>query len=168
MENGKWKILILFFITYLFALNLPEYFSASFVQKIYSNDKVLIYKGKIYTDSKNVFWKYTYPNEKKIWITDKVYVYEPDLIQVTISDKPKLNLFEAIKKAKKIKQNEYVAKVNNKKIYFLFDKTLQKAWYTDDVGNKVEIVFYNQTDKKIPKSLFTPTYPDDVDFIYQK
>jgi outer membrane lipoprotein carrier protein len=152
----------------LFALNLPKYFSANFTQKIYSDDKVLTYKGKIYTDSKNVFWKYTYPTEKEIWITDKVYIYEPDLIQVTIASKPKLNLFNALKKAKKIKNNTYEAEINNNKIYFLYDNTLKKAWYTDDVGNKVEITFSNQWDKKIPQKIFTPTYPEDVDFIYQK
>ena len=61
----------------LFAINFPKYFSADFVQKIYSDNNTLTYKGKIYTDSKHVFWKYTYPNEKEIWINDKVYVYEP-------------------------------------------------------------------------------------------
>jgi len=151
----------------LFALTLPKYFSADFTQKIYSDSKVLTYKGKIYTDSKNVFWKYTYPNEKEIWINDKVYVYEPDLLQVTVSKKPEFSLFNAVKNAKKIKDGEYEATVDNKKVYFKFSKTLQKAWYTDDVGNKVVIIFENQSDKKIKKELFTPRFPKEIDVIYQ-
>ncbi|AZV46655.1 hypothetical protein C3L23_05000 [Nautilia sp. PV-1] len=151
----------------LFALKLPHYFSADFTQKIQQDNHTLIYKGKIYTDSKNVFWQYTYPNEKKIWINDRVYIYEPDLMQVTISKKPKFNLFNALKNAKKIKNNEYVAEVQNKKVYFKYGKTLEKAWYTDDVGNKVEILFSNQSEKKIAPSVFIPTYPKDIDVIYQ-
>jgi len=167
MKNGKWKIIILFFFTNLFALNLPEFFSADFTQKIYSQGKTLTYQGKIYTDSKNVFWKYTYPNEKYIWVKDKVYVYEPDLEQVTISKKTKFNLFDTVKRAKKIKNNVYVAQIDNKKVNFIYDKFLQKAWYIDDVGNKVVIKFKNQSVKKINSSLFNPKYPQDADIIYQ-
>ncbi len=151
----------------LFALNLPKYFSADFIQKIYSDGKVLTYKGKIYTDSKNVLWKYTYPDEKYIWINDKVYVYEPDLLQVTISKKPEFNLFKALKKANKLKNNEYEAEIDSKKIYFIYGNTLQKAWYTDDVGNKVIITFSNQSGKKIESSVFKPNFPKDIDVIYQ-
>jgi len=167
MKNVKWKIIILFFFTNLLALNLPKYFSADFIQKIYSEGKTLTYKGKIYTDSKNVFWKYIYPNEKYIWVNNKVYVYEPDLEQVTISKKPKLNLFDAIKKAKKIKNNEYTANIDNKQINFIYNKFLQKVWYIDDVGNKVVIEFKNQSTKKIKNKLFIPAFPKDIDIIYQ-
>jgi len=156
-----------FIILKLNALNLPKYFSAKFTQKIYSDKSVLTYKGEIYTNSKNVYWKYTYPNIKQIWINNKVYVYEPDLIQVTISKKPKINIFDALKKAKKIKANEYVANVDNKKIHFIYNKTLKKAWYKDDVGNKVEITFFDQSFSKLDNALFKPTYPKDVDIIYQ-
>ena len=159
-------IIALFLITNLFSLNLPKYFSANFTQKIYSQDKILTYKGKIYTNLKQTYWKYTYPNKKEIWVNDKVYIYEPDLIQVTIAKKPKLDLFNAIKKAKKI-NNDYIAKINNKKIHFIYNNTLQKAWYIDDVGNKVELIFTNQSTKKIDQNLFIPKYPKDVDIIYQ-
>ena len=166
MKNLKLKILLLMVIN-LHALNLPHYFHAKFTQKIYSDKKTLTYKGEIYTDSKQVFWKYTYPNTKEIWINDKVYVYEPDLLQVTISKKPKLNLFEAIKKAKKTEKG-YIAKIDNKTIHFIYDKTLKKAWYTDDIGNKVVINFKDVSTKKINPEIFTPKFPDDVDIIYQR
>jgi outer membrane lipoprotein carrier protein len=89
------------------------------------------------------------------------------LIQVTVAKKPKFNLFAALKNAKKIKQNEYVAKIQNKKVFFIYDKTLKKAWYTDDVGNKVEITFKHQSTAEIPANIFTPKYPKDVDIIYK-
>ncbi len=166
MKNLKLKILLLMVIN-LYALNLPHYFQAEFIQKIYSDKKTLTYKGEIYTNSKQVFWKYTYPNTKEIWINDKVYVYEPELLQVTISKKPKLNLFEAIKKAKKT-EKDYIAKIDNKTIHFIYDKTLKKAWYTDDIGNKVVINFKDISTEKINPEIFTPKFPDDVDIIYQR
>ncbi len=169
IKNVELKIILFdLLLTFnLFALNLPKYFSADFVQKIYSDKSTLIYKGKVYTDSKSVFWKYTYPNEKDIWINDKIYVYEPDLLQVTITKKTETNLFDAIKKAKNIHKNTFIATLNNKKIYFEYNKTLKKAYYTDDVGNKVEILFSNQSTKKIAPSIFKPIFPDDIDVIYQ-
>jgi len=166
MVRVKLKFLILLIATNIWALSLPKYFSSDFIEKIYSDKSTITYKGKIYTDSNSVFWKYTYPNEKLIWINDKVYVYEPDLIQVTISKKPKFNLFSAIKNAKKT-ENGYIAEVDGKKVHFIYDNTLKKAWYTDDVGNKVVITFSNQSEKKIDPSVFIPKYPKDVDVIYQ-
>jgi outer membrane lipoprotein carrier protein len=111
-----------------------------------------------------IYWKYTYPNLKEIWIKDKVYIYEPDLMQVTISKKPKLNLFKILKNAKKLKNNLYVAFADNKEIYFIYDKRLKKAYYTDDIGNRVEIYF-----KKIDKNISIPplNFPKDIDIIYQ-
>ena len=156
----------IFLIINLFALNLSKYFSADFIQKIYSEKSTLTYKGKIFVKNNKVYWKYTYPNEKEIWINDKVYIYEPDLMQVTISKKPKLNIFNAIKNAKKIKDNIYLAKIDNKNIYFIYDKTLQKVWYKDDVGNEVKINFYKKSTKKFNLTLI-PKFPKDVDFIYQ-
>ena len=160
------KKIILLIFTNLFALNLPPYFSATFTQKIYSDNKTLTYKGEVYTNSKEIFWKYTYPEEKYIWIKDKVYIYEPNLLQLTITKKPKINLFNVINQATQIDKNKYVAQIDNKQVYFIFDKTLKKAWYKDDLGNKVVFTFKNQSNKKINNSIFIPTYPKEVDIIY--
>ncbi len=85
-------------------------------------------------------------------------------MQVTISKKAKLNLFKILKNAKKLDKNLYVAINNKKEIYFIYDKTLKKAWYTDDIGNKVEIYF-----KKTNKNISIPplNFPKDIDIIYQ-
>jgi outer membrane lipoprotein carrier protein len=163
MKNKKW-IIILIIISNLFALNLPKNFTAKFIQYIYQNDKKLKYEGIVILNNNKVYWKYIYPIAKEIWIKDKVYVYEPDLMQITISKKPKLNLFKILKNAKKLNKKLYAAIANNKEIYFIYDKTIKKAYYTDDIGNRVEIYF-----KKLDKNLKIPplNFPKDIDVIYQ-
>ena len=161
-------VLICCLAVFLNALNLPSNFEADFIQTINSNGKNLLYKGKIYFQKEKIFWHYLYPVEKYIWINDKVYVYEPDLIQVTISKKPKFNLQNIIKNAKKIKQNEYETVIDKKKVYFVFEKTIKKLWYKDKMDNLVTIVFNNISLKKLNPSLFIPKYPKDVDIIYQR
>ncbi len=169
MKNDKWKIILIFFLAgFLNALNLPSNFQADFIQTINSNGKKLIYKGKIYYQKNKIFWHYNYPVEKYIWINDKVYVYEPDLIQVTISKKPKFNLQNIVKNAKRIKPHEFETVIDKKKVYFIFDKIIKKLWYKDEMGNLVSIVFNKTSLKKINPSLFIPKYPKDVDIIYQR
>ena len=161
------RLIILAFISILtYALTLPKEFSANFTQHIYSNDKNLTYKGKIFYKNKELVWKYTYPTQKTIWIKDKVYIYEPDLYQVTITKRKKLTLDKIIKNSKKIGKDLYVSKINDKKIYFIYDKTLKKLYYTDEFGNKVEIKFYNQKNYA-PAKIFNINFPNDVDYIYQ-
>ncbi len=169
MKNGKWKfILILFLLVSINALNLPSNFQADFIQTINSNGKKLIYKGKVYFQKEKIFWHYTYPVEKYIWVNDKVYVYEPDLIQVTVSKRPEFNLQNIINNAKKIKQNIYEALIDKKKVYFIFDKVLKKLWYKDDIGNTVTIKFKNVSLKKPASIIFVPKYPKDADIVYQR
>ena len=159
--------LIILIISFVNALTLPKNFSADFTQTITSSNKTLKYKGKVYLKNNYVFWHYIKPIEKKVWITSKVYMYEPDLYQVTISKRPEISLIKIVKNAKKIKNNEYLAKMDKKEIYFIYNKTLKKLWYKDEVGNLVKINFYNQSTKELNSSIFKPTFPNDVDFIYQ-
>ena len=164
----KLKIFIIAIFSYLNALSLPSNFRADFTQTITSDKKTLNYKGELYLKNNLIYWHYTKPIEKKIWITDKkVYVYEPDLYQVTISKRPQLDLIKIVKNAKKIEGNEYLAQIDKKKIYFIFTKTLNKLWYEDEVGNLITIKFNNQSKKELNSSLFKPQFPSDVDFIYQ-
>ena len=160
-------LILILLISYVNALTLPKDFKSDFIQTINSNGKKLIYKGELFYKNGKILWKYTYPVEKYIWINDKVYVYEPNLMQVTISKKPKFNLENIIKKAKK-EGKFYVAKIDNKKVYFIYDKTLKSLHYKDDAGNLVTIVFSKTSTKPLKDSIFIPTYPQDVDIIYQK
>ena len=160
-------IIVLLF-SYLNALSLTNNFEANFTQTINSNGKKLFYKGQIFYKNGKILWKYSYPVKKYIWINKKVYIYEPDLMQVTISKKPKFNLENILKNAKKEKEF-YMTKIDNKKVYFIYDKTLKSLHYKDDAGNLVTIDFSNTSTKSIEDSLFIPTYPKkDVDFIYQR
>ena len=164
----KKLLVLLFFLITLNALNLPSNFEANFTQTITSQDKKITYKGKIFYKNGKILWKYSYPVEKYIWINNKVYVYEPDLYQVTISPKPKFTLQNIIHNAKHLKNNLYEAKINDKKIYFLYDKTLKYLKYKDKMDNLVEINFSNQSTKELNSTLFIPNYPKDVDIIYQR
>ena len=164
----KKLLALLFFLITLNALNFPSNFEANFTQTITSQDKKIIYKGKIFYKNGKILWKYSYPVEKYIWINNKVYVYESDLYQVTISPKPKFTLQNIINNAKYLKNNLYEAKINDKKIYFLYDKTLKYLKYKDKMDNLVEINFSNQSTKELNSTLFIPNYPKDVDIIYQR
>ena len=161
------RFIILAFITLLsYAIELPKQFSADFNQTITSDNQNVTYKGKILYNNGNIVWKYTYPNEKTIWIKDKVYIYEPDLYQVTVTKRDNTTLNEIIKNAKKIKNHLYESNIKDKKIYFIYDNTLKKLYYTDDVGNKVVINFYNQTNS-VNLDAFKIKIPKDADFIYR-
>ncbi len=162
------KMISFLLFTYLFALNLPHNFSAAFIQTINNNGQKIIYKGKIFYKDSNIFWKYIYPVEKNIWINDKIYIYEPDLQQITISKRPKFTLQNIIKNAKKLKKNEYETEINRKKVYFIYEKSLKKLWYKDDVGNLITVRFFNQSNKQTDNLLFIPKYPKNIDIIYQR
>jgi len=161
------RFIILFLISILsYALNLPKEFSADFTQTITSHKKNLVYKGKVFYNQGDIVWKYTYPYKKTIWVKDKIYIYEPDIMQVTIAKRKNNTLSDILKRSKKVKDHLYKATIENKTVYFIYDKMLKKIFYTDEVGNKVNIVFYNQK-KHAPKNIFKLTYPQNVDVIYQ-
>jgi outer membrane lipoprotein carrier protein len=120
----------------------------------------------VFYNQGDIVWKYIYPYKKIIWVKDKVYVYEPDIMQLTIAKRKNNTLSDILKHSKKVKDHLYKAKIENKTVYFIYDKTLKKIFYTDEVGNKVNIVFYNQKNNA-PKNVFKLTYPQDVDVIYQ-
>ena len=162
------KIIFLLVFNFLFAITISESFFANFLQTINSNGKKLIYKGKIFFKNPKILWKYTYPTEKYIWINDKVYIYEPDLYQVTIAKKPEFTLTDILKNAKKVKNHTYKTKLKNKTVYFIYDKTLQKLWYKDNLGNLIIIKFTDQKEKKLNPKIFIPDYPKDADIIYQR
>ncbi len=162
--------LITTLISLLYAFNLKyTQFSTDFNQTIKSNNKTISYKGKLYIKNDLILWKYLYPTSKTIWITNnKIYIYEPDLYQVTIyNNQKKDSLFELIKSANKIKPNLYVKKYNDKTIYFQTKNGLiDKIYYKDKIGNLVTLNFYNTKKENISKLFFIPKYPKDVDFIY--
>jgi len=165
MKQMLFILLLLF--SYINALSLPNNFKANFIQIIKSNGQKLYYKGQIFYKNGKILWEYSYPTKKYIWINNKVYIYEPDLMQVTISKRPKFTLQNIIKNAKKEK-NFYITKINNKKVYFSYGKTIKSLHYKDEAGNLITITFSKISTKPLKNSIFIPTYPNDVDFIYQR
>ncbi len=160
------KIILFIFAVFALALTPPKEFSAKFIQTVVSDGQKITYKGSVYKNGNEIVWKYTYPTDKTIWVKDKIYVYEPDLMQVTIANKKNASLSEILKNAKKVKENLYVANVDNKKIYFIYDNTLKELYYNDEFDNKVKIRFFDQKNEA-PKEVFELDFPDDVDVIYQ-
>ena len=164
----KKLLLLLIFLITLYGLKLPNNFESNFTQTIINKDKKIIYKGKIFYKSGKILWKYTYPVEKKIWILNKVYIYEPNLMQVTITKKPTLTLNTILKNAKKIKGNLYKTTINKTTVYFTYDKTLKTLKYKNKMDDLVKIKFFNQKNSNIKDNIFIPNYPKDVDIIYQR
>jgi len=166
------QIILIFMIIFSYGFELKyKNFESDFNQSVKSENKTINYNGKVYVKDSLVYWHYTKPIEKKIWATlNKIYVYEPDLEQTTIYDTTKKdNFFELIKTAKKIKNNLYLKKYNNKDIYFqVKDNIITKIYYKDKVDNLVTINFYNTKPKEFNLSFFMPKYPDYVDIIYSK
>lgn len=166
----------LFFILlsiYAFGFELKyNSFISDFNQSVRSENKTINYEGKVYVNNELIFWHYTKPIEKKIWVTldNKIYVYEPDLEQVTIYNTSKKDdFFKLIKTAKQIKKNLYLKEYDNKKIYFETKNNLiKKIFYKDKIDNLVTLNFYNTQKKDINLSKFTPKYPSYVDIIYAK
>ena len=167
----KHIILILFIVfSYGFELKYKS-FESDFNQSVKSDNKVIKYEGKVFINNNLVYWHYTKPIEKKIWATlDKIYVYEPDLEQVTIYTKNKNDdFFELLKTAKLIKKDIYMKEYDNKKIYFKVDNNLvKKIYYKDKIDNLVTLDFYNISPKNFKLDLFMPKYPKYVDIIYAK
>lgn len=167
----RFLVVFLFFIAELFALTLPKQFSADFNQTIDSDQKTLHYRGEIFYKNGQIVWKYTYPYQKTIWVKSRIYIYEPDLMQVTVIDKKENNLIEILKKAKKIDKNRYETEYKGKKYYFILSngkiKLPQKIYYTDEMGNKVVIKFYNFKNE-VNDKVFDLNFPDDVDVIHQR
>ena len=164
----KKLLMVLFFLITLNALTLPKNFQSDFVQTITDKDNKIIYKGKIFYKNGKLLWHYTYPVDKYIWILDKVYIYEPDLYQVTITRKPKFNLENIIKNAKKVNNNLYETKINDILVKFKYNNFLKELKYKNKMDNLVDIKFFNQKIIPIKDSIFKPNYPKDVDIIYQR
>lgn len=166
------QIILIFIVIISYGFELKyKSFESDFNQSVKSENKIINYNGKVYVKDSLVYWHYIKPIEKKIWATmDKIYVYEPDLEQVTIYNTSKKdNFFELIKSSQKIKKNLFLKTYNNKKIYFEVKNSLiKKIYYKDKIDNLVTLNFYNTQKKDFNLSFFIPKYPEYVDVIYSK
>jgi outer membrane lipoprotein carrier protein len=168
------KLLFLLFITtFSFSFELKyKTFSADFNQSVESNKKVINYTGKVFVKNSLIFWDYKTPIEKKIWVTNfnKIYIYEPDLEQVTIyKNSSSKDFFQLLTTATQIDDNLYKKQFDKKEIFFKTQNGMvKKIYYKDKIDNLVTLNFKNIEKKEFNNSLFLPSFPKDVDIIYAK
>lgn len=168
----KLLILIIFISESLFA-QIIDYktFQSDFLQNITNpSGKVISYKGNIILkDNNKILWTYTTPILKQIYILDSdVIINEPELEQTIYTKVQKeLNFSTLLNNAIKIDSYTYQSIINNTK-YTLFIKKgiLQSISYTDEIENKVSIIFSNQViDKEIDSKTFLFDQDPDFDII---
>jgi len=169
----KYILVLLFLANSVFAFGEKiDSFEANFVQTIIDEEnKKLVYKGEIFATKPNsVLWHYQEPVNKKIYIKKfEAVIIEPELEQVIIKNlRSEIDFFSILSKAKKIDETHY--KAFYKEIEFILEEDkdghIKSLNYSDELENKVKIVFSNQkTNQKIKNSIFMPVVPKGFDVI---
>jgi outer membrane lipoprotein carrier protein len=150
-------------------------FESDFKQTIINDQNSrIVYTGKLYAKKENnqALWIYTSPIDKKIYYSSgKVVIIEPELEQAIFAKLDKIpNILTLLKKAKKIGKDTYVTTFNNTRyVITLSNNTLSKITYTDELHNKITIVFKNQkSNTAIPDKRFAYQIPADYDILEQR
>ena len=146
-------------------------FEADFNQVITDDKgKELSYNGHIVASKPQyALWSYKEPVEKNVYITPSyVTVVEPEIEQAIVrkiaSD---FDFFNMIKKAKKERDNIYIATLNESKYTIKLENSMIKSIsYLDEFENNVSIVFNNQSINKVfSKDIFRANIPIEYDII---
>jgi outer membrane lipoprotein carrier protein len=168
----KYIFIITLLFTSLFSgISKLNSFSANFLQTITDETgKTLSYRGSIKAVKPQfATWKYEFPVEKHVFINaEKIVIVEPELEQVIIKNiDDKFDFFSMIKDAKKVDNNFYIAHYKDTKFNIkIINSIIQSITYTDEFGNKIEIIFTNQLQNaKIEKQELTPSYPLNYDIV---
>ena len=146
-------------------------FKAEFKQTITNNSqKEIIYKGNLFLKNNgNILWQYKEPLIKNVYITDGgIIIDEPELEQAIVSNiDESLNLITILKESKKIDELTYENTINDIKYTIkTYQDVLNSIFYTDNIGNKIKIVFSNSiVDENIPDKLFEFHAPENYDII---
>jgi outer membrane lipoprotein carrier protein len=166
-------IFLMFISTYLFAVDFSaiKTFQAKFTQDIINpSGKVLKYDGDIFiARPNNILWKYKTPIIKNVYIKDQFAIIdEPELEQAIYTKiDQNIDLFEMINRSKMVSKDHYITTLNNVKynIYTNKDK-IKSISYTDNLENKVNILFYDAIyNKDLDQSIFKFKAPDGYDII---
>jgi len=143
---------------------------SDFTQNITNEEnKTISYSGEFYAkDDGKALWVYKKPIKKSLYfLNGKVVIIEPDLEQAIFSKVDNFpKVLNILKTAKKVKDG-YIAKCCDKdyKIYVKDDK-IDKITYTDKVGNRVVIKFFNQdTNLILSDKIFQYNIPKDYDIL---
>ncbi len=146
-------------------------FNSSFTQTITDeHKKVIKYSGELWASKpQSALWVYKKPINKKIYINGtSVTIIEPDLEQAIIKRlDDDIDFLAIIKNAKKLKNNHYVADVQNQKYNItLADGVVKNISYKDEFDNKIDIKFDSpKQNTAINESIFKPSIPSDFDII---
>ncbi len=168
----------LFLISFLIVSNASidiknlDNFKSDFTQKIKStNGKEISYEGKVFIrkDGK-VLWQYKKPVIKNVYVSNNyVIVDEPELEQAIYTTlKSEINITKLLSKAKKSKDNHYIAMYQDTKYQITTenDKIIKKIEYKDKLDNNVTIDFENaEVNLDIDSSIFKFTAPTYYDII---
>ena len=169
----RFLIILLFLYASLFAFDESiQSFQAKFVQTIVDEEnKTLVYKGEMHSKRPDmVLWHYNEPINKKIYLTKKrAVVVEPELEQAIIKKlQGEIDFFGILTSAKAVDDTHY--KATYKKIVFILTEVngvIESISYTDELENKVRIVFREQRQNRpMEDSFFTPKIPKDFDIIH--
>jgi outer membrane lipoprotein carrier protein len=146
-------------------------FKSDFTQTITNpSGKTISYSGNIVANNENMYiWRYNKPIIKEVYIIQSdVIINEPELEQTIYTTlDSQINLFELIKKAKKVSKYEYISNFNEVEygLYFKND-LLQSIAYKDEIDNKVNIIFKNQQiNQNIDSKTFLFDQNPDFDII---
>ena len=142
---------------------------ADFKQTIKNNSSSNIsYKGTIVLNENNILWHYNEPIKNVYISNSKVIIDEPELEQAIISNiDEELNLLNILKESKKIDNKTYENTLNNI-VYTIkiHEEKLQAIFYTDELENKVSIIFTNvKVNTKVDNSIFVFNAPSYYDII---
>ncbi len=168
----KYLLILTLFLSSLFAFGETiQSFEADFTQTITDEEnKVLEYKGKMHSKRPDlVLWDYTAPINKKIYVNKKrAVIVEVELEQAIIKDLgSNMDFFDILEKAKAVDDTHYTAYY--KDIEFILKEEngiIMSLSYTDQLENKVLVVFTNQKQNRpIEDKFFTPKVPKDFDII---
>lgn len=148
-------------------------FESDFEQVILNaTGKKIVYEGKVYIkEPAKILWKYKTPIEKNVYvITNIAIVDEPELEQVIYTKlHSEVNLLRMIRKAEKINDSLYLAKIGEiEYVITIDDEVIKKVTYSDTLENQVTITFNNsKLNETIQNETFQFFPPEHYDIIRQ-
>ncbi|WP_104695345.1 LolA-like outer membrane lipoprotein chaperone [Helicobacter salomonis] len=167
----RWIVVLSLSFVGLWGVNLNfQSFSAHFEQVVLGEGPSPVYTGEIFAKMPDYAkWVYYKPLAKEIYMRDKkVVIYEPQLLQATLTSlDTSLDFFSILKKAKLQKDGRYKTKIKGTTYYLTLQNNLPYLLeFTDKLHNKVKVTFSSvKTNIPLEDSIFVFTLPKGVDLI---
>ena len=153
-------------------LNVPHRFSADFDQSIANPDgnETLHYRGDLAVELPDTAkWRYKTPVPKTICVTgSRVWVIEPELEQATLYHmNASIPIFRIFRQAKRQNDGTYRATYQNRTYTVVTDEKNRprQIRYTDDLGNRITLIFSHIKAEIEDPNLLKCDIPDDYDIV---